>query len=63
MNLGHLVEQIGKYVTGSLPAIESSPRSSEPLVEEEGESQVIVAVVCNGCSRTDQLNLYLHLHL
>ena len=47
MNLGHLTEQIGKYVTGSLPAIESSPQSSEPLVEEgpsleqeEGESLV-----------------------
>ena len=63
MDLGHLAEQIGKYVTGSLPAIESSPQSSEPLVEKEGESQVIVAAVCNGCSRTDQLNLYLHLHL
>ena len=42
MDLGHLMEQIGKYVTGSLPAIESSPQSSEPLVEEEGESQVRV---------------------
>ena len=38
MDLGHLTEQIGKYVTGSLPAIESSPQSSEPLVEE-GPSQ------------------------
>ena len=35
MDLGHLVEQI---VTGSLPAIESSPQSSEPVVEE-GPSQ------------------------
>ena len=37
MDLGHLVEQIGKYVTGSLPAVESSPQSSEPVVE--GPSQ------------------------
>ena len=42
MNLGHLTEQIGKYVTGSLPAIESSPQSSEPVVEEEGESHIRV---------------------
>ena len=42
MDLGHLAEQVGKYVTGSLPAIESSPQSPEPLVEEEGESQVRV---------------------
>ena len=42
MNLGHLTEQIVKYVTESLPAMESSPQSSEPLVEEEGESQVRV---------------------
>ena len=49
MNLRHLTEQIGKYVTGSLPAIESesSPQSSDTLVEggpsqeeEEGESLV-----------------------
>ena len=38
MDLGHLAEQIGKYMTGSLPAIESSPQSSESLVEE-GPSQ------------------------
>ena len=38
MDLGHLTKQIGKYVTGSLPAIESSPQSSEPVVEE-GPSQ------------------------
>ena len=38
MDLGHLAEQIVKYVTGSLPAIESSPQSSEPVVEE-GPSQ------------------------
>ena len=37
MDLGHLVEQIGKSVTGSLPAVESSPQSSEPVVE--GPSQ------------------------
>ena len=34
MDLGHLTEQIGKNVAGSLPAIESSPQSSEPLVDE-----------------------------
>ena len=38
MDLGHLAEQIVKYVTGSLPTIESSPQSSDPLVEE-GPSQ------------------------
>ena len=38
MDLSHLAEQIEKYVTGSLPAIESSPQSSEHVVEE-GPSQ------------------------
>ena len=33
MYLDHLVEQIQKYVTGSLPAVVSSPQSSEPVVE------------------------------
>ena len=34
MDLGHLTEQIGKYVTGTIPAIESHPQSSEPIVED-----------------------------
>ena len=47
MDLGHLAEQIRKYVTGSPPAIESSQQTSEPVMaegpsqeEEEGESLV-----------------------
>ena len=52
MDLDHLTKQIGKYVTGSLPAIESSPQSSEPVVEKKGESSklvyhCIVVVVCS----------------
>ena len=30
MDLGHLVEQIAKCVTGSVPEIEDSPQTSEP---------------------------------
>ena len=38
MDLGHLVEQIAKCVTGSVPEIKGSPQTSElegPAGEEE----------------------------
>ena len=48
MDLGHLVEQIAKCVTGSLPEIEDSPQTSEPegpAGEKEKGCNIIMSVV------------------